>query len=297
MDLGVHLPLMQFGSEELSVGRLEQTVDAASDCGFTAVSANDHFIFQTPWLDGPTALASMIERSGEMTLATTLSLAVLRGPVALAKTLAALDILSEGRLIAALGPGSSRRDYEALGIPFDERWKRFDEVIPTLRALLNRGPGPSAARYYPVPSELELAPRTGARAATGARRTPVGRKLGIEGRASPGRESRGRLACLRVQHDPGEVLRGPSAVGARAGRPRPRAGGLSERPRDDVDLGCQGIEQKQIGCWPRLSRRCSSQPRRAPRPGMRRARGALLGSSLSLCAGGVRTRLPVAIGR
>jgi alkanesulfonate monooxygenase SsuD/methylene tetrahydromethanopterin reductase-like flavin-dependent oxidoreductase (luciferase family) len=158
MDLGVHLPLMQFGSEELSVRRLEQTVDAARDCGFAAVSANDHFVFQTPWLDGPTALASMIERSGDMTLATTLSLAVLRGPVALAKTLAALDILSEGRLIAALGPGSSRRDYEALGVPFDERWKRFDEVIPTLRALLNRGPGPSAARYYSVPSDLELAP-------------------------------------------------------------------------------------------------------------------------------------------
>lgn len=91
-----------------------------------AVSANDHLVFQTPWLDGPTALASIIERSGKMTLATTVSLAVLRGPVSLAKTLAALDLLSGGRLIAALGPGSSRHDYEAVGIPFDERWKRFE---------------------------------------------------------------------------------------------------------------------------------------------------------------------------
>jgi alkanesulfonate monooxygenase SsuD/methylene tetrahydromethanopterin reductase-like flavin-dependent oxidoreductase (luciferase family) len=56
----------------------------------------------------------VIDRSGEMTLATTLSLAVLRALVPLAKTLAALDVLSEGRLIAALGPGSSSRDYEAL---------------------------------------------------------------------------------------------------------------------------------------------------------------------------------------
>ena len=105
MDFGVHLPLMQFAGESLSRRRLEETVDAARDRGFAAVAANDHFIFSTPWLDGPTALASVIERSGEMTLATTVSLAVLRGPVALAKTLAALDILSEGRLIAALGPG------------------------------------------------------------------------------------------------------------------------------------------------------------------------------------------------
>ena len=103
MDLGVHLPLMPFG-EALTLGRLGRAADAARECGFAAVSANDHFIFQTPWLDGPTALASMIERSGPMTLATTVSLAVLRGPVALAKTLAAIDILSGGRVLAAVGP-------------------------------------------------------------------------------------------------------------------------------------------------------------------------------------------------
>jgi alkanesulfonate monooxygenase SsuD/methylene tetrahydromethanopterin reductase-like flavin-dependent oxidoreductase (luciferase family) len=117
VDLGVHLPLMQFGEERLSLRRLETVVDTARDCGFAAVSANDHFVLQTPWLDGPTALASMIERSGEMTLATTVTLAVLRGPVALAKSLAAIDVLSEGRLIAGVGPGSSERDYQVLGAP------------------------------------------------------------------------------------------------------------------------------------------------------------------------------------
>jgi alkanesulfonate monooxygenase SsuD/methylene tetrahydromethanopterin reductase-like flavin-dependent oxidoreductase (luciferase family) len=121
VELGIHLPLMQFEGQELSLGRLQAAVDAARECGFAAVSANDHFVFKTPWLDGPTALASVIDRSGEMTLATTIALAVLRGPVPLAKMLAALDLLSEGRLVAALGPGSSQRDYDALGIPFEER--------------------------------------------------------------------------------------------------------------------------------------------------------------------------------
>jgi alkanesulfonate monooxygenase SsuD/methylene tetrahydromethanopterin reductase-like flavin-dependent oxidoreductase (luciferase family) len=158
VDFGVHLPLMRFGEEPLSLGRLEAAVDAARDCGFAAVSANDHFIFQTPWLDGPTALASMIERSGEMTLATTVSLAVLRGPVPLAKALAAIDILSDGRLIAAVGPGSSKRDYDALGISFEERWKRFDEAVAVLRALLKAEPFPEDARYYPVSSDIALAP-------------------------------------------------------------------------------------------------------------------------------------------
>jgi alkanesulfonate monooxygenase SsuD/methylene tetrahydromethanopterin reductase-like flavin-dependent oxidoreductase (luciferase family) len=158
MDLGVHLPLMQLGHEAISSKRLVEVVDAARECGFAAVSANDHFVFTTPWLDGPTALASMIERSGEMTLATTVSLAALRGPVPLAKTLAALDLLSEGRLIAALGPGSSERDYEALGLAFEERWGRFEEAVVALRALLNGGPRPETARYWPLPSDLDLEP-------------------------------------------------------------------------------------------------------------------------------------------
>ena len=89
MDLGVHLPLMQLDRERLSFERLRGVVDAARDCGFAAVSANDHFVFQAPWLDGPTALASVIERSGDMTLATTVILPVLRGPVPIAKALAA----------------------------------------------------------------------------------------------------------------------------------------------------------------------------------------------------------------
>jgi alkanesulfonate monooxygenase SsuD/methylene tetrahydromethanopterin reductase-like flavin-dependent oxidoreductase (luciferase family) len=158
VDLGVHLPLMQFGDEPLSPERLSRAVDTARDRGFAAVTANDHLVFQTPWLDGPTALASVIERSGRLTLATTLSLAVLRGPVPVAKALAAIDLLSEGRLVAAVGPGSSKRDYDAVGVPFDERWKRFDEALVVLRALLEGEPLPDDRRYYPMPSDIALAP-------------------------------------------------------------------------------------------------------------------------------------------
>jgi alkanesulfonate monooxygenase SsuD/methylene tetrahydromethanopterin reductase-like flavin-dependent oxidoreductase (luciferase family) len=151
VELGVHLPLMEFGHEGLSLRRLQAAVDAARELNFAAVSANDHFMFQTPWLDGLTALATVIERSGEMQLATTISLATLRGPVPLAKTLAALDLLSGGRLIAGVGPGSSKRDYHALGVPFDERWQRFDEAVIILKALLRGERPPARARHFAIP--------------------------------------------------------------------------------------------------------------------------------------------------
>jgi alkanesulfonate monooxygenase SsuD/methylene tetrahydromethanopterin reductase-like flavin-dependent oxidoreductase (luciferase family) len=157
VKVGIHLPLMEFRDEGQSAARVLDAVDAARDCGLAAISANDHFVFSTPWLDGPTALAAVIERSGRMRLATSVSLAALRGPVPLAKTLAALDILSGGRLVAGVGPGSSQRDFDALGIPFEERWLRFEDSVTVLRALL-RGEAPPSSAFFSPPGAV-LAPR------------------------------------------------------------------------------------------------------------------------------------------
>jgi alkanesulfonate monooxygenase SsuD/methylene tetrahydromethanopterin reductase-like flavin-dependent oxidoreductase (luciferase family) len=160
MELAVHLPLLEFGDEGQSLARLTRVVDAAQECGFAAVSANDHFLFQAPWLDGLTALAAVIDRSGSMELATTVALAALRGPVPLAKTFAALDLLSDGRVIAGVGPGSSERDYNAIGVPYEQRWQRFDEAVAILRSLLRGDPPPTTRRHYALPdSELAPAPR------------------------------------------------------------------------------------------------------------------------------------------
>jgi alkanesulfonate monooxygenase SsuD/methylene tetrahydromethanopterin reductase-like flavin-dependent oxidoreductase (luciferase family) len=136
LELAVHLPLMEFGDEGQSLARLTRAVDAARECSFAAVSANDHFLFQTPWLDGLTALAAVVDRTGSMELATTVTLVSLRGPVPLAKALVALDVLSDGRVVAGVGPGSSERDYDAVGVPYEKRWTRFDDATAELRALL-----------------------------------------------------------------------------------------------------------------------------------------------------------------
>jgi alkanesulfonate monooxygenase SsuD/methylene tetrahydromethanopterin reductase-like flavin-dependent oxidoreductase (luciferase family) len=151
MEAGVHLPQLEFAGEGLSLRRLAETVDAARANGFAAVSVNDHFLYGAPWLDGLTALAAVAERSGSMTLATTVSLAALRGPVPLAKAVATLDILSGGRVVAGVGAGSSRSDYDAVGVSFEDRWQRFDEAVGLLRALLS-GAEPPAGGYFAVPA-------------------------------------------------------------------------------------------------------------------------------------------------
>ena len=87
-----------------------------------------------------------------MTLATTVAVPVLRGPAATAKILAALDLLSGGRLLVGLPPGSSARDYELAGVPFEERWKRLDDAVLALRAYSGaRTTSRSRARSTPLP--------------------------------------------------------------------------------------------------------------------------------------------------
>ena len=138
MDFGLHLPLIDFGDNSFTLDHLISYVETGRQLGYRALAANDHIVYSKPWLDSLTALAAVLAHSGRMDLVTTVSLPVVRGPIPLAKALGAIDRLSGGRLIACVGPGSSARDYAAVGIPFDERWKRLDESIQTLRALWNR---------------------------------------------------------------------------------------------------------------------------------------------------------------
>src|SRR3954470_19296130 len=113
---------MDFGGNPYSLDHLTAYTETAAQLGFSALSVNDHMVFSVPWLDGPTALAAVMQHSGEMTLATTVTLAVVRGPVAVAKSMGAIDRLSGGRVMVAVGPGSSEADYAAVGLDFAERW-------------------------------------------------------------------------------------------------------------------------------------------------------------------------------
>jgi alkanesulfonate monooxygenase SsuD/methylene tetrahydromethanopterin reductase-like flavin-dependent oxidoreductase (luciferase family) len=149
VEYGAHLPLIDLGTS-WSLPALKAYVGAAAGLGYRYLCANDHLVFGRPWLDGPTVLAALIEASQDMTLVTTAGLPVLRGPVQLAKTLAAIDILSGGRLVAGVGPGSSPADYAATGLRFQERWRRFDEAAPALRDLLHGDAAGSEREFYPT---------------------------------------------------------------------------------------------------------------------------------------------------
>lgn len=136
VQLGAHLPLIDFGTSRRRSAELTAYARTAADLGVSALAANDHLTFARPWLDGIVALASVVEASGELTLATTAALPVVRGPVALAQAAGALAQLSGDRLRLGVAAGSSRADYDLAGRDFAQRWSLFDQAVEVLRERL-----------------------------------------------------------------------------------------------------------------------------------------------------------------
>ncbi len=148
MDFGVHLPIVTLTQEEHSLDRLRNIAQQAEILGYSSIAVTDHLLYTRPFLDSLSSLSAIISSTTKVALMTSVALLVVRGPVPLAKSLTAIDILSEGRLIAGVSTGSNLQDYAAVGIPFDERWKRFSEAVQVLRLLWQPQSVPFTGQYY-----------------------------------------------------------------------------------------------------------------------------------------------------
>jgi alkanesulfonate monooxygenase SsuD/methylene tetrahydromethanopterin reductase-like flavin-dependent oxidoreductase (luciferase family) len=142
-SFGIHLPVRILpGGEPLpaSPDRLVEMVDAAKEAGFASVWVTDHIVYSDPWMDCMLLLAVVAgaARKHGLTIATGVIGLPLRHPVAIAQSFATLDLLSGGNLIIGVGEGSTKSDFDALGIPFEERRKMLEDGVTALRKLLSQ---------------------------------------------------------------------------------------------------------------------------------------------------------------
>jgi len=94
----------------------------------------------------------------KLRLATGILLLPQRHPIYVAKEVATLDVLSAGRLILGIGVGWLREEFEALGIPFEDRAARTAEAVRALRSLWKETPEPFAGKFFRWPP-LEANPK------------------------------------------------------------------------------------------------------------------------------------------
>ena len=187
--------------------------------------------------DGPGAGARYAAAAtSRILLGTGIVILPLRNPVILAKELATVDVLSQGRLVVGIGVGYVPGEYDAIGVPFahgadgptsgSTRSARSGVTSsPSSRATSHRSAASSAARSRSVPVARRSSP-AGCRPRPGGGRWPA---------------ARAGTASSRTSRTPGPAS--PSSTASPGGRPPGRAG-----PARDHHYAPPGPDRRSTPC-------------------------------------------------
>lgn len=112
-----------------------EQVALAEEAGFDSILLGHHYLTRSQFLQPLSVVSYLAARTERVRLGFGVYLLPLANPVALAEELATIDVLSGGRLIAGFGTGYRSVEYRAMGVPYEERFARFEEYVATMRAL------------------------------------------------------------------------------------------------------------------------------------------------------------------
>ena len=111
-------------------------VDAAEEQGWDSVWFSDRIVGPAWRMDPLAGMAIVTGRTEKLKFGTGVLLMSVRSPVATAREVATIDLLSNGRLVLGVGVGQeSPAEYEAMGVRKRDRGKRLDEAIMVMRRL------------------------------------------------------------------------------------------------------------------------------------------------------------------
>ncbi len=144
----------------------------AEDAGFDAVMVSEHVVLgpdadadgrpanpreyalpgnqdpATPWPSSLLLLSAVAAATTRLRLVAGAIIPPLRHPLVVAKDLATLDLLSEGRLVVQPTVSWHRSEYDALGVPWATRGERLDEHLAAWREMWRSSPATFRGRHY-----------------------------------------------------------------------------------------------------------------------------------------------------
>jgi len=130
MTVGLSLPTMAVGATGALLRAWCDGIDAGP---YSSISTGERVTFINPEMTVTLAVAAA--RTERVTIFGNLWVPMLHESAMLAKQIATLDLVSNGRVVVALGVGGRPHDYTAAGMPFARRHERLDEMVGELRAL------------------------------------------------------------------------------------------------------------------------------------------------------------------
>jgi probable F420-dependent oxidoreductase len=139
MQVGVILPnFSDAGTRE----NLEAVAHAADELGYDSIWTTDHVLMsrgqEEPYgriLEALITLAYLAPIARRVKLGVSVLVFPMRNPVLIAKEVASLDVLSEGRVILGVGAGWNESEFDALSAEFGNRGRRLNEALGVLKTL------------------------------------------------------------------------------------------------------------------------------------------------------------------
>ena len=126
---------------------LASTARAAEAAGFDSLWTGEHVVLPDPqkppspvppdfpFLDPAIALAFAAAHTSTIALATGIIILPQRNPLVLAKELASVDVLSNGRLMFGIGVGYLEAEFRALGVPFEDKGARTMDYLRAIQSI------------------------------------------------------------------------------------------------------------------------------------------------------------------
>jgi len=126
---------------------MSKVARTAEDAGYESLWTGEHVVLVDPqsgsspippesnMVDTIASLAFLAGITEKIKLGSGIILLAQRNPVVLAKELAGIDVLSNGRLIFGVGVGYVKEEFDIIGVPYEERGVRVTEHIEAIRAL------------------------------------------------------------------------------------------------------------------------------------------------------------------
>jgi probable F420-dependent oxidoreductase len=124
--------------------------------GFDSLWVWDHVLLGVepnfPIIEALTLLTAVAARTTKIKLGTGILVLPLRNPVMLAKQLSSMDLLSDGRLILGMASGWYKREFDAVGVPFEKRGKIMDENLDILTRFWTEDMVKGDFMYHKIPA-------------------------------------------------------------------------------------------------------------------------------------------------
>lgn len=137
------------GAWRPSIDEMRSLVERVERGGYDSLWVGDHISFHIAILDPFLQLAQAAVMSRKLVFGTGVYLVPLRHPTPVAKQVATLDHLTEGRFIFGVGVGGEfPKEFEACSVPVAERGARLEEGLAVMRKLWSGQPASHQGRFY-----------------------------------------------------------------------------------------------------------------------------------------------------